>query len=240
MPIADLAAAKAKLLERLLIEDQSVLRLTDSELEDSIREALDLFNVVAPLKKVYEQAGDGIAKRVVLGTAITGWVASVSQVLSVHFVVSPNTDDEIVRTLLKDNWVQDIDTADADILKWASPVPSGETLRIVWGTSNTIKNLDNATGTTIPERYTESYYLYALSTASMSVAQKAARLKQASFGADQTSFQEVYERWTDIARKKKRQAEERIGSIRGSVTGVGTSVNWNTKTKFGYGSRVSH
>ena len=238
--VGDLDSVKTKVQERLIIEDESTLRLDDPEVEDAIREGLDQFNIVSPLQKVHEQAGDGIVRRIVLNSTITGWVKSVSMVEAVGRVNLAGTDDEAARYFRKEDWEQSIDTNDDDVLLFSLATPEDETLRIKWLTACTVNLLDGATATTVPERYTEAFYLYLVATAAMYVATKAARLKQASFGADQTSFQEVYERWTDIARRKKRQAEERLGSIRGSVTGVGVSVNWATKTRFGWGTRISH
>ena len=240
MVVPALAAVRNKVLERLLVVDDSVLRLDEVEVTDAIREALDLFNVVAPLEKVYQVAGDGTKKRHVLSTDVTNWVKSISRVKEVDYVIDPDTDDEIIRRLRKEYWVQSVSSTGDEVLNVQSPVTSSETLRVTWNSYSTIEDLDAATATTIPERYTEAFYLYAVHAGAMFVARKAARLKQASFGADISSLDELYQRWTDIARRLKKQADERLGSIQGSVTGIGQSVSWPTKSRFGGGHRVSH
>ncbi len=238
--VPKLSLVKPKVLERLLVEDDSVLRLETQEVENSVREALDLFNTVAPLDKVYQVVGDGVKKRHVLNGVVTDWVMSISRVDEVEWVTDPDTDQELIDRFRKEQWTQTISVAGDDVLTVDLVTPSQRTLRVLWTTYCLIEDLDGAAATTIPERYTEAFYLYAVSTAAMYVARKAARLQQASFGASQTSFEEVHQRWIDISRRVKQQAEARLGSIRGSVTGTGSTASWPTKTRFGGGTRISH
>lgn len=239
--VPKLADLKNKVLERLLIVDDSVLRLDDQEIEDAISNGLDYFNIVAPLDRVHQEVGDGSKRRFVLtGGGISGWVESVSHVSDVAFVGKPDTDEELIRSLRKESWIQSIATGGGDVLTTSSVCPSNETVRINWFTESTIEDLAGATTTTIPERYTEAFYLYATYAGALAVTRKAARLKQANYGADITSLDEVYQRWVEIARSLKKEADSRIGSIRGSVKGVGQATNWATRSRFGGGHRISH
>ena len=239
--VPNLAEVKNKVLERLLIVDDSVLRLDDKEIEDAISNGLDYFNIVAPLDQVHQEVGDGSKRRFVLtGGGITDWVASVSHVSDVAFVGKPDTDEEQIHSLRKESWIQSVATAGEEVLTTSSVCPSNETVRINWYTESVIEDLDGATSTTISERYTEAFYLYATYAGALAVTRKAARLKQSSYGADITSLSEIYDRWVEIARSLKKEADSRIGSIRGSVRGIGQSVVWSTRSRFGGGFRISH
>lgn len=240
MIVPELESVRSKVLERLLVEDESVLRLDEVEVTDAIREGLDQFNVVAPLRKVYEVAGDGATKRFVLSTDVTGWVKSIGQVTEVEFVESAGTDSELVRRLRREHWIQSVAVNGDEVLNTQSAASSSETVRVLWNTYSTIQDLDGATATTIPEKYTEAFYLYAAHAGAMAVSRKAARLRQSSFGADVTSLDEVYQRWVDIARDLKKKADGRLGSLMGSAQGAGVSANWATHTRFGGGVRISH
>lgn len=241
MLVPNLEEVKNKVLERLLIVDDSVLRLDDTEIEHAIRDGLDYFNIVAPLDRVHQEVGDGSKRRFVLtGGGIVGWVRSISKVNEVAFVSDPDTDEEFINALRKESWIQSISEAGDEVLTTVLVCPSSQTVRVNWDTHSIIEDLDAAATTTIPERYTEAFYLYATYGGALAVTRKAARLKQASYGADITSLDEIYNRWVEIARSLKKQADSRIGSIRGSVRGVGQTGDWRTRSRFGTGARISH
>ncbi len=241
MIVPNLAAVKLKVLERLLIVDDSVLRLDDTEVEDAVRDGLDQLNIVAPVENVYQVAGDGTKKRFEISDDIALWVKSISHVANVSFVTDPDTDDEFIHLLRKESWNQSLAADGKEILTTGLACPSGNTIRVNWDTHSTVEDLDGAAApTTIPERYTEAFYLYATYGGAIAVTRKAARLKQSSLGGDITSLSEVYERWVEIARSLKKQADSRIGSIRGSVQGITQTGDWKTRSRFGTGGRISH
>ena len=239
--VGNLSSVKTTVLNKLAQESNSAISLTDLELEEAVAEGLNLFNVLSPRKRVFEQAGDATTKRFVLLTLIgSEWNLGTSRVGLVCHVEDPNTDDEVEATLLTDQWRQTIDTTDADILNVSVAVGTGKTLRIVWFKLHEVEDLHSAAASTIDDRFSQVFFLLCLSAAAMVVAQKAAQQQNSSLGTDLVDFENLYQRWLGIASRRRTQAEELYGNIRGSVKGVGSSASWETYSRFGVRTRVGH
>lgn len=241
MALTNLAAIRSTVQAKLAQEANSAIELTDAELDEAIYEAVDLMSRAAPQVALYQVAGDGVTRRFLLSDLVTGWVLHTSEVLSVQLVTDVDTDDETVYTVTPDGYRVDITADDKDVLFLEQSFDASYTLRVTWTTPHHVKADDlDPDATTIPTKYEQAFYLYCVSCAAVIVAHKAANLGNNSLGVEQMDYEDMFRRWMEISKHRRKQADERLGGPTPAMKGAGSSVQWASLRNSNTQGRVSH